>query len=41
MESAIAERRNKQNLNKLNSFIEEYEVKLDQRVDQVISEVLI
>ena len=39
MEQTLLERKNRQNINKLNSIISEYEAKLDSRVDQVVSEV--
>jgi hypothetical protein len=37
MEQSLLERKNRQNITKLNSIINEYEAKLDSRVDQVVS----
>jgi len=36
MEQSTLEKKNKKNLNKLNSIISEYETKLDVRVNQVV-----
>jgi len=40
MDKTLLERKNKQNMNKLTSIINDYEAKLDARVNQVVSEVL-
>ena len=37
--SVIMDKKNKQNLDRLNSIIHEYEAKLDKRTNQVITEV--
>lgn len=39
MDQTVADRKNKQNLSKLNSIIDDYEAKLDARVNQVIADV--
>ena len=40
MDQSLIEKKNKQNLDKLNNIINDYEVKLDNRVNQVISDVV-
>lgn len=41
MEQSLLQKKNKQNIVKLNNIINEYETKLDNRVNQVISEVIV